>query len=286
MRTIKKYILSIAVVMTLILLESCTKNIDIKVPQDDEKIVVEAYINNLYSNLNYVLITKTVNYFNPDFSFKGFGNALVKIGEGKINMGGDTSWTSYTLKTNQLLEGFYNNDSLIGKVGSVYKLEIWLNGKYYYSYTTIPDVVPLDSLTREIVYNGTTPRALLTVHFNEPSTIGQNYRVMLRYSNEASFNAWGDVADSNQSFFNDDNSNGVYRHFTYIRSFHINDTIQYYLATMNRTTYNFWDSYVSARQNGGPFATPIQLRSNINGENVIGCFSGYALNQKQFIFKL
>ncbi|MCX6189993.1 MAG: hypothetical protein NTW54_10415 [Bacteroidetes bacterium] len=286
MLTIKKYILSIAVVMTLILLESCTKNIDIKVPQDDEKIVVEAYINNLYSNLNYVLITKTVNYFNPDFSFKGFGNALVKIGEGKINMGGDTSWTSYTLKTNQLLEGFYNNDSLIGKVGSVYKLEIWLNGKYYYSYTTIPDVVPLDSLTREIVYNGTTPRALLTVHFNEPSTIGQNYRVMLRYSNEASFNAWGDVADSNQSFFNDDNSNGVYRHFTYIRSFHINDTIQYYLATMNRTTYNFWDSYVSARQNGGPFATPIQLRSNINGENVIGCFSGYALNQKQFIFKL
>lgn len=286
MLTIKKYILSIAVIITLILLESCTKNIDINVPQDDEKIVVEAYINNLYSNLNYVLLTKTVNYFNPDFSFKGFGNALVKIGEGKINMGGDTSWTSYTLKTNQLLEGFYNNDSLIGKVGSIYKLEIWLNGKYYYSYTTIPDVVPLDSLTREIVYNGTTPRALLTVHFNEPSTIGQNYRVMLRYSNEASFNAWGDVADSNQSFFNDDNSNGVYRHFTYIRSFHINDTIQYYLATMNRTTYNFWDSYLSARQNGGPFATPIQLRSNINGENVIGCFSGYALNQKQFIFKL
>jgi hypothetical protein len=55
---------------------------------------------------------------------------------------------------------------------------------------------------------------------------------------------------------------------------------------MDRAVYNFWDSYESARQNGGPFATPIQLRSNVIGKNVIGSFSGYAVDYKRIIFKL
>ncbi len=283
---IKKRHILLSMLLGAMLLGACTKNIDIQVPKDDEKIVVEAYINNLYPNLNYVLITKTVNYFNPNFSLIGFGNALVIIGEGKIVSANDTTWTSYTLTPNPLKEGIYNNGSLLGKEGYVYKLEIWLNDRYYSSYTTIPPVVPLDSLTREIVYKSNTPRALLSVHFAEPPSLGENYRVMLRYGSNPLFYAWGDVADSNQSFFNDDNSNGVYRHFTYLRSFQMGDTIQYYLATMDRATYNFWDSYVSARQNGGPFATPIQLRSNVKGKDVIGCFSGYALSRKQFIFRL
>jgi hypothetical protein len=267
-------------------LTSCQKDIDIKVPEDDEKVVVEAYINSLYSNLNYVLITKTVNYFNPDFSLKGFGNADVKISEGNIISVGDTSWKVYPMAPNPLLAGLYNSDSLQGKVGFVYKLEINLNGQYYYSYTTIPQVVPIDSLTQEVVYNGNTPRCFLTVHFNEPQTTGQNYRMMMRYGPDPTFLAWGDIADSNQTFFSDDNANGVYRHFTYIRTFNIGDTINYYIANMDRTSYNFWDSYENARQNGGPFATPIQLKSNVKGKNVIGSFTGYAVNTKQIVFKL
>ncbi len=280
----KKYLIGSFLVLILAL-TSCEKDINIKVPEDDGKVVVEAYINNLYPNLNYVLLTQTVNYFNPDFSLKGYANAVVKIGEGKINAPGDTTWKTFTLNPNPILAGFYNNDSLQGKVGYAYKLEIALNNQYFYAYTTIPTVVPIDSLTRQVVNNGTTPRAFFTVHFNEPASIGQNYRVMLRPATDEYFNAWGDVADSNQTFFNDDNSNGVYRHFTYARTFAIGDTIQYYIANMDRTTYNFWDSYVSARQNGGPFATPIQLRSNVKGKNVIGSFSGYAVDHMQFIIK-
>lgn len=273
-------------ILTLALLSACEKDIDIKVPEDDEKIVVEAYVNNLYSNLNYVIITKTVNYFNPDFSLKGFGNATVKIGEGSIVTPGDTTWKTYTMVGSPFLEGFYNNDSLKGKVGHVYKLEIWLNNAYYYSYTTIPQVVPIDSLTQDTVPNVSSSRRFLTVHFDEPQSIGQNYRMMLQYAQVPGFNAWGDIADSNQTFFNDDNANGLYRHVTYLRTFQVGDTIQYYIANMDRSTYNFWQSYESARQNGGPFATPIQLRSNVIGKNVIGGFSGYAMSQKQIIFKL
>ena len=146
--------------------------------------------------------------------------------------------------------------------------------------------MPIDSLTQQIVYNGVTPRAFLTVHFDEPQSQGQNYRVMYRMAKDPFFLAWGDVPDSTQTFFNDDNSNGVYRHFTYPRTFQIGDTLQYYLANMDRTTYNFWESYQNARQNGGPFATPIQLRSSVKGPRVIGALSGYSVAHKQIIFKL
>ena len=169
-------------------------------------------------------------------------------------------------------------------MGYVYKLEIWLNNEYYHGVTTIPQIVPVDSLTQKIVNNGTKPVAFLTVHFNEPQSIGQNYRIFFQYAPQPGFNAWGDIADSNQGFFNDDNANGVYRHVTFTRTFEIGDTLQFFLANMDRTAYNFWDSYENARQNGGPFATPIQLRSNVYGKNVIGSFSGYAVGQKQIIF--
>ncbi len=271
----------------MLLLAACTKDIDIKVPQDDEKLVVEAYVNNLYPNLNYVIISKTINYFKPDFRLDGNGNASVFISEGKVNTPGDTAWHKYTLSSiGGSFNGLYTSDSLKGKSGYVYKLEITVNGEYYYGYTTIPDVVPLDSITQEIKFKDPqTPRAFMTVHFNEPATLGQNYRPMFRYSGSPAFFAWGDIADSNQTFFNDDNANGVYRHFTYPRTFKIGDTLQYYLANMDRNTYNFWQSYESARQNGGPFATPVQLRSNVFGKNVAGSFSGFAVDHMQVIFK-
>ncbi len=286
MQKLKKYFYISFLATMIVLLSSCEKDINIKVPQDDEKLVVEAYVTNLYPNLNYVLISKTINYFNPDFSFKGTATATVNINEGHVISAGDTAWKLYNLKPNLFIPGLYSSDSLLGKIGYVYKLEIWLNNEYYKSYTTIPEIVPIDSLTQNIVYNGTTPEAFLTVHFNEPQSLGQNYRTFLRYAPDPAFLAWGDIPDSNLFLFNDDNSNGVYRHFTYIRTFNIGDTVQYYIANMDRASYNFWDSYENALYNGGPFATPIQLRSNVYGKNVIGSFSGFAVDTKRIIFKL
>jgi hypothetical protein len=277
--------LSVLSVFVVTVFNSCEKDINIKVPQDDEKIVVEAYVNNLYANLNYVLISKTINYFNPDFKFNGFTNADVKISEGKIISPGDTSWKTYPFKSS-LLPGFYNNDSISGKPGYAYKLEIVLNNEYYYGLTTIPQVVPVDSLTDSVVHKSNGfPRAFLTVHYADPPSLGQNYKAGYRFSSSPGIFAWGDIPDSTISLFPDDNINGLYQRWTYPGTFNINDTIQYYLINMDRDAYNFWSSYYSARNNGGPFATPIQLKSTVHGKNVIGSFSGFAVDQKQIIIK-
>jgi hypothetical protein len=277
--------LSVLSALVVSVFNSCQKDIDIKVPQDDEKVVVEAYVNNLYPNLNYVLISKTINYFNPDFKFAGYSNADVKMSEGKVNTPGDTAWTAFHLSSG-IIPGYYTNDSIKGKPGYIYKLEIRLNGEYYYGITTIPKVVKIDSLTQKdtVKANG-FPRAFLSVHFDEPKDLGQNYKTMYKIAPSPQLFLWGDIADSTVSLFPDDMINGIYQNWTYAGTFNINDTLQYYLVNMDRDCFNFWDSYYSARGNGGPFATPVQLKSNIKGKNVIGGFSGFAVDEKEIIFR-
>ena len=47
------------------ILLSCEKEIDVSRPGSKEQLIVEASINQLVSNLNYVYVTKSLDYFTP-----------------------------------------------------------------------------------------------------------------------------------------------------------------------------------------------------------------------------
>jgi hypothetical protein len=65
----------------------------------------------------------------------------------------------------------------------------------------------------------------------------------------------------------------------------VGDTAIYYLVSVERPVYDFWDSFNKARVNGGPFSTPVVLKSNIKGDNVVGCFSGFAVSSMTHAIK-
>ncbi len=67
----------------------------------------------------------------------------------------------------------------------------------------------------------------------------------------------------------DDLVNGEYIDLTLSNSFVLGDSINYYMANVERKVYNFWDSFNKARLNEGPFATPVRLLNTISGDNVI-----------------
>lgn len=273
----------------LICFSACEKEIEVSLPPADSEIVVEAHINQLDPFFNYVILSRSVDYFNPNLNVLAVSNAQVFITEGLAN-GNDTVWDDANKV--QMVEvlpdsipGVYGNIALQGKLGHVYKLEIEADGKYIFGVTEIPQLVQLDSLTSSFRVNPVNDKDtgyFMTIHFNEPAATGNNYRYLFNVGGDTLVFGWGAINDED-GVFNDDIINGVYRSFTFGDRFKFSDTVSFYFASINREAFNFWDSYGEARNNGGPFATPVQLKSTVKGG--IGSFTGKALSRKRLIFK-
>lgn len=272
-----------------VLFSACEKEIEVKLPPAETEIVVEAYINQLDPVFNYVILSRSVNFFQPGVGIVPVKGALVFITEGTVT-GTDTTWnTAGKLQLTELLPdsipGVYFNFGLTGKAEHVYKLEIIAEGKYVHSVTSIPTIVPLDSLSYSVRINpddNTDTGRFMSIHFMEPTRKGNCYRAMYRIGGDTSYFGWGSI-NYGDDVFNDDIINGVYRNFTYGRNFRYDDTVNYYFSSIDRVSFNFWESYDAIRNNGGPFSTPVQLKSNV--QNAIGSFTGMAVTKKRIIIR-
>ena len=278
------------------LLVSCQKEISVSLPDTSQKYVVEASVNQRFQSLNYVYISKSVDYFNPDLSMRGIKGARVFITEGTI-IGTDTIYNGTSTQmidigtfpgADTLLKGFtgiYFSATFIGKENTPYLLQITLpdstkiNGK-----TFIPKVIPIDSVTyivknQDANHDGFND-AFPTLFFTDPFE-QNNYRLALHDNIDSIMLGWGS-ADSYRTF-DDQNLNGVQRILSYNNPFKQGDTLNFYLNSIGRREFIFWQSFSTAANNGGPFATPVQVTSNING--AIGSFTGYGCSYKRIIMK-
>ncbi|HYG17267.1 MAG TPA: DUF4249 domain-containing protein [Bacteroidia bacterium] len=279
----------ILLVSLLLIFSGCEKEIEVDLPRTENEIVVEAYINQLDPLFNYVILSRSVNFFQPGVGIVPVKGAQVFITEGTV-AGTDTNWnTSGKWQLTELfpdsIPGIYFSFGLTGKLEHVYKLEVFADGKYVHSITNIPPIVPLDSLSYTVVINPDDNKdtgRFMSIHFLEPVPKGNCYRAMYRIGGDTSYFGWGSIFHGDDAF-NDDFVNGVYRNFTYGRNFRYNDTVNYYFSCIDRMAFNFWESYETIRNNGGPFSTPVQLKSNV--QNAIGSFTGMAVTKKKIIIR-
>jgi hypothetical protein len=292
MKPIIPYLLFLVVIITLA--TGCEKEITVDLPPGRQSLVVEASINQLFTNLNYVYISKTLDYFNPNVSFNGIRNALVYITPGTIN-GNDTSYSLservrfYDIGTvpgiDTLLKGFtgiYTNPVFSPLVGIPYKLEVFAEGQSVTGVTTIPKIIEIDTLfyRQEInKYNGDTDM-FVTFEFNDGPE-QNNYRLFGRRGTDSVLIGWG-ASDFSREF-DDELVNHGTRPYTFFRPFNYSDTLDLYLTSIGRKEYLFWTSYQEAANNGGPFATPAEAKSNIQG--AIGSFTGYGVSYKRTVLR-
>jgi hypothetical protein len=96
---------------------------------------------------------------------------------------------------------------------------------------------------------------------------------------------WGGLDANRFTPGTDELVNGQYMHLTHGNGFELKDSVTYYMVNVERKVYNFWDSFNKARTNGGPFSTPVKLLNTIEGDNVVGCFSGFSLSSKAILIK-
>ncbi|MBW7845040.1 MAG: DUF4249 domain-containing protein [Bacteroidia bacterium] len=285
----KEYIL---LSLLTILFISCEKEITVDLPKSKSSLVVEASINQQFLNLNYVYITRTLDYFNPDLSMNGVKNALVYITPGQIN-NMDTIWDEsqriqlYDISTIPIIDSFligisgiYYNPLLIPQAGIPYKLDIEADGEKVFGVTSIPNPVPIDTVYWKQIINDNDTGMVFTFEYTDPIE-QNNYRLAVYNGSSPFLLGWGSA--SFYRTFDDALLNGIKRPYTFLSPFKYGDTLSIYLNSIGRKEYLFWESYVKAANNGGPFSTPVTVKSTLSG--AIGTFTGYGTSYKRVILK-
>lgn len=292
MKTIHK----ILFILMPAMLFSCEKEITVDLPKSTQEYVVEASINQRFLNLNYVFISKSVDYFNPDLTLGGIKGANVFITEGAVN-GSDTLFNGTRTQMFDVsdvpgfdsvfkgLSGIYLNLTLTGKENTPYLLEIQLpDGNKITGKTFIPKSIPIDTVKYQIRDQDENQDgykdAFVTVYYTDPPE-QNNYRMAMHNDTTSIMLGWGS-ADSYRTF-DDELINNAPRFVNYNNPFQQGDTLNFYLNTLGRKEFLFWQSFGRAANNGGPFATPVTVKSNITG--AIGSFTGYGCSFKQVILK-
>ncbi len=290
--------------LTISFLASCEKDFDIDVKTSEPNLIVEAYINNLYPEYNYVILTKSQDYFAPNFQSAPVSNALVTVTEG-IDNNGVINWstasrTTLTEINNPLLpanlsRGFYADarlftapsTALLATPNRYYRLDISANGQQYSGTTLVPNIVTLDSVKSgfPFVDDMNINKVRITSHYKDPDTLGNTQFYYWRKNENRNNFGWAGLSKS-RAPGRDDDANGTYINLTHPASFDVHDTVTYMLTSVDRNTHSFWNNVETAEQNSGsPFSTPVVIKSYINGRNVIGCFSGYSISAKTFVTK-
>ena len=278
----------IALILISFGIVSCEKNVTVEIPQKEEAIVVEGYIET--GEFPYIILSKTLPFFGQINTNDVFEN-LIPGATVFINNGTQ-------IDTLSSFSGFYFSTQMRGEVGKTYKLTILANGKTLTAVTNIPNPVKLDSVWWKV--NGTRDSlGFAWAHLSDPDTIGNTYRWLAQRINRYTYgpNA-GEVKDSifiapiGGSVFEDKFINGRSFDISFPRGslnfsdksddnnderfyFKRGDTIVVKFSAIDRSHFQFWRSEeTQVGNNGNPFGSPAPVTGNINGG--LGIWGGYS----------
>lgn len=305
---------NITLILSLLLLFSCEKEVDVNLPQVEPKLVVEGKIE---LNTNPIIIlTKTTGYFDPTdlnsvaASFVDDATITISNGTTTNNM---TKVCSSSLTPPQqealaqqlgvaveILQN-YNicgyTDGMVGEEGKTYTINIDWQGKNYTSSTLIPTLVPLDSVWFE-VEPGLDSLGFAWAFLSDPAGVKNYYRWYTKRINHYTFGAnIGEQKDANfiaptGSVFNDDFFDGLTFDFAYNRKsttdkeddnndekwyFKKGDTIAVKFCSIDKGVYEFHNqAETQVQSTGSPFASPSNVKSNISN-GALGIWAGYGI---------
>ena len=286
---VKRYGWPIIITMLISIgIVSCEKNVTVEIPQQEEAIVVEGYIET--GEFPYVILSKTLPFFGQINTSDVFQN-LISVATVFIDNGTQ-------IDTLSSFSGFYFSTQMRGEVGKTYKLTILANGKTLTAQTTIPNPVKLDSVWWKV--NGTRDSlGFAWAHLSDPDTTGNTYRWLARRINRYTYGPnTGEVKDSiftapiGGSVFEDKFINGRSFDFNFPRGslnfsdkaddnnderfyYKYGDTIVIKFSAIDRSHFQFWRSEeTQVGNNGNPFGSPAPVTGNINGG--LGIWGGYS----------
>lgn len=285
----------------LLILFSCTKEIEIPIENQSKQFVVTGHIEK--GKPATVLLQRSLPYFDPiildlndplnSIIFKSLvNNATIRL---TTSNGESEILTEVIPNVNDTW--FYNyTGTIIGQEGVSYRLEIEKEDTTLWAITTIPELPEINEDNLRFLYRpDDSAYCYLAGTLTDPDTIGNCYRAFSKTSS----NEWGEdpffmpmlEQDGN---YNDEYING-WENFSFPmykgRGFwqewgkqedettdeevdgssgattgfwNIGDEVQVKWSAVDRGSWDFWIS-LQYNNPGGPFGSPAQAKTNING---------------------
>jgi len=271
-----------------LLIVSCEREIEIDLGENEETIVVEGIIE--AGGNPRVLVSKNRGFFNnfpsdivallDTFILQ---DAVVSVSDGKI-----TYPLNFVFNPLEYPFAYYTTNALVGEVGKTYYLTVQALGKTATARTTIPPPVPVDSLYFGLNVFDVNEDSLgfLYATYKDPDTLGNAYRLYAKKSSETQyFPVNGAITNDdfingkNVTFFSGQSNKPFAVQDTFIDQdffYRLGDTIQIKFCSIGNREFEFYNTFEAALgTNGNPFASPIIIKSNIEGGLGVWCGQSY-----------
>lgn len=162
----------VGIIFIALVFTGCEKVVELKYKDNQSRIIIEGNITN-EAGPYFVKITRSVSL--PDTgSYPAIDNAIVTIS--------DDAGNSEVLIPQK--NGMYRTTTLTGVEGRTYTLTVNAEEQVYTAQSTMPQLVPFDSIIVEQVrFAGDTERNLIPV-YKDPIAKGNNYRFVLSVNNK------------------------------------------------------------------------------------------------------
>lgn len=263
---------SILIFFLLLLFVSCEKDVEVKLPVPEQKLVVSSFIYP-QNPLTQVAVSLTMPIYNANQSntYEPVKEATVVISDG-VN-----SWTLPYDVTTQT----YSIDSakLKIKTNTTYKLSVSTpDGKSVEATTTVP---PQNTSFTYAVSKNTYGEYVLHGNWKDPSNSTDYYRSEVFSKNSHTPSGWGYMGTANVS--DEGNPGGTLGSTLYFyTSSDVPEPVYASLLTASPEFYNYFVRRDKIATSGGPFSEPIPMYTNISGG--FGVFAGFNMYVVQVVF--
>lgn len=280
----------LAIISIVGTLQSCQKEVHIKLNSAPSQLVVEGGIQT--GTPPIVLLTSSVSFFSSiDLSSLQdifVHNAIVKVSDGTDTV----TLKELSFDTGSSGSKFYvytldpGSSLMLGQVNKFYTLTIEYNGQTYTSVTKIPTPKAVDTMWIDspLFSSPRIPKGALQlfVTYSDPDTPGNYVRYFTKRNSEqyfASDNVYTDQLINGQTvpkielfagYNKTQDANG-----DSLSYFYPGDTVTLNWSMIDKGVFDFWNTLNFAEQStGNPFASPINVKSNIKG-GALGVWAGY-----------
>ena len=255
-----KRILNSILLIIVLFFSACTDVIDVEVPNEEAKLVIEASINwekGTSGSDQTIYLSKSTPFFDTNGTVPVVGASVI------ITNNNDGSFFEF----NDQNDGSYTTSNFIPVLNDSYTLEVMSEGETYSAQETFMPVVPILE-----VYQSTEKflPEVLEVNFDFLDPVEEENYYYIKFKEQAdTFPRLLDFKDEFVngnliSVFNERQENEDINQVEYAPG----DTVDMELIGISKRYYEYIQLLINQSESGGPFdTTPVALRGNCTNQN-------------------
>ncbi len=298
------YKLSISAVLVLLIsISACVKDITVDIPQAETGLVVDGYID--FDDYPVVYLSTSMAYFQEGLDSNAVNETIITDEKATVIVSdGLTDDTLEYLPIAHWPYRCFRGTKFKGQLNTRYDLKIIYEGQTYTSSTSIPDTITIEAVQSTFMSD---TFAVMQVKWTDPKNIRNYYSVHIKNQHQpmhyrpymVNHIISDEIADGKEMSFamvlkgreynayydnfytQEEQDSFVYKLGEFF-CFEIGDSVSVKLSAIDNITYNVWESwYRNMLTDGNPFTNPATVKTNINapeGKRGRGFWMGYACN--------